>query len=84
MFLFQSRREIFEANYDFIEKHNAASANGEHSFTLGINQLADMTNEEINKLMNGYNASASVQGEIDDFSNVQDVPNEVDWVNEVR
>ena len=40
------RRSIFNQNLQHIEKHNAEAEQGLHSYTLGINQFADMTHEE--------------------------------------
>jgi len=43
------RRQIFESNYAYIKAHNAEADNGVHTFRLGVNQFADMTNEEYRK-----------------------------------
>jgi len=40
------RRAIFHDNYNYIEKHNAEAAEGKHTYTLRVNQFADMTHEE--------------------------------------
>ena len=40
------RRSIFEQNLQHIEKHNEEASQGMHSYTLGINQFADMTQDE--------------------------------------
>jgi len=45
------RFNIFKRNVDLIDSHNAAAANGKYSFTLGINKLADQTNQEYKKLL---------------------------------
>jgi len=39
---FFKRFEIFQENYRFIQAHNA----GDHSYTVGINQFADLTDKE--------------------------------------
>ena len=39
------RFNIFRNNVEFIEKHNQEK----HSFSLGINEFADMTQEEFRK-----------------------------------
>jgi len=49
-----TRRAIFEENYKFIERHNSEADNGMHSYRLGVNQFADMTNAEYNQKMNGF------------------------------
>lgn len=78
------RRAIWEDNLAYIDKHNTAAANGEFSFTLGINKYADWTSQEFARFMNGYNSSHSHSSEIDYFENVKDVAKEVNWVNEVE
>jgi len=40
------RFEIFKDNLRFVDEHNAAADGGEHSFRLGMNKFADLTNEE--------------------------------------
>lgn len=48
------RKKIFVENLKIIERHNYLHSKGQKSFTLGINQFADMDNAEFVKLMNGY------------------------------
>ncbi|CAG2173262.1 unnamed protein product [Oppiella nova] len=43
------RRQVFETNYGYIKAHNAEADNGVHTFRLGVNQFADMTNGEYRK-----------------------------------
>ena len=76
---------IWEDNLNFIGEHNAAAANGEHTYTVGMNQFGDLTTDEINKFFNGYNSSEQLRGEIVSFENIKDdgLPSTVDWVNEV-
>merc|ERR1711962_699535 len=40
------RKSIFGQNLQHIRKHNEDAASGLHSYTLGVNQFADMTSEE--------------------------------------
>jgi len=40
------RFQIFQANVELINKHNAEAAQGVHTFTLAVNQFADLTNAE--------------------------------------
>jgi cathepsin L len=40
------RRAIFEKNVAIIKQHNLEADLGLHSYTLGVNKFADMTNEE--------------------------------------
>jgi len=41
----------FKKNLQFIKSHNA----GNHSTTVGLNEFADMTNDEFGSVMKGYN-----------------------------
>jgi len=50
---FFPRYRIFKSNYDYIVTMNAK----ELSFSLGVNQFADLTNQEFNHIYKGYNAS---------------------------
>lgn len=50
---FNMRREIFNSNVEFINKHNAEGK----SFTLGVNKFSDWTDEEYRTLL-GYKKSA--------------------------
>jgi len=51
------RYQIFKNNYDFIIAINAQQL----SYSLGINQFADLTNQEFNKGYKGYNSSKKMQ-----------------------
>jgi len=48
------RREIWESNLDWIERHNREADRGQHTFYCGENQFTDMTNDEFRAQMNGY------------------------------
>lgn len=78
------RRAIWEDNLAYIDKHNTAAANGEFSYTLGVNKYADWTSQEFARFMNGYNSTSSIQGEINTFESIKNVEKEVNWVNEVE
>merc|ERR1719400_1971483 len=79
----QGRRLIWEDNLKFIDEHNAAAANGEHTFEVGVNEYADWSTDEFVKFMNGLKNSSET-GEVDNFENVrdEDLPSSVDWVKE--
>jgi hypothetical protein len=47
-----NRRLAWEANVAIIRNHNLEHDLGLHSYTLGLNKYADLTNEEFNKMMN--------------------------------
>jgi len=51
-----ARKNIFANNLKFIEKHNAEHALGLHTYTVGINQFADLTNEEFVQQFTGFKA----------------------------
>jgi len=48
------RRLIWEDNLKVINKHNLEADMGQHSYYLGVNEYADMTNREFRAMMNGY------------------------------
>ncbi|KAJ3608769.1 hypothetical protein NHX12_023299 [Muraenolepis orangiensis] len=65
------RRAVWERNRMLVRRHNLEAEAGNHTFTLGMNHLADMTAEEVNQKLNGlieelpvsFNTWASAQGE---------------------
>ncbi|XP_069102619.1 procathepsin L-like [Argopecten irradians] len=74
------RRQIWESNVRLIQKHNLEFDRGVNTYTLGMNEYGDMTNEEFVQTMNGYLMRNSSSGSL--FlppSNVQDLPTTVDW-----
>ena len=72
----QKRLLIFKDNVEFIESFNAA---GNKPYKLGINHLADQTNEEFVASHNGYKHKASHSQTPFKYENVTGVPNAVDW-----
>lgn len=74
------RRQIWQENRLFIQKHNEAYLRGEHSFFLGENEFADKSNVEFVKIMNGYRMTAhSRRNPVFFAKNIKDLPPEVDW-----
>jgi len=55
------RQAIFEANLKVIAQHNLEEDLGLHSFRLGANKFADLTNDEFRALSNGYLGGQKVQ-----------------------
>ncbi|KAJ6224290.1 hypothetical protein RDWZM_002835 [Blomia tropicalis] len=55
----QYRREIFASNLEFITRHNREALAGRRTFTVGINNFTDITNEEFRRTMNGYRMRSS-------------------------
>ena len=45
--------QTYAANKAYIKKHNAEADAGLHTYRLGINKYADMTNEDFRAMMNG-------------------------------
>jgi len=72
------RMKVFSDNLEKISRHNDEAANGLHTFTLGINQFADLTLEEwrstltLNTARNGERKYSPLGPKID-------IPDEVDW-----
>ena len=74
------RKAVFAKNLALIEKHNAEHKAGKHSYWLGVNQFADLTNDEFVDLHTGFR---SVEGmETADLSNVK-APLTMDWRDNV-
>jgi cathepsin L len=68
------RFAIFEANHKFVQEHNALG----HSYKVGINQFADLTNEEFVRMYTGYNGQA-VRERREAVLDVAEIPQKVDW-----
>jgi len=72
------RMKVFSDNLEKISRHNDEAANGLHTFTLGINQFADLTLKEwrstltLNTARNGERKYSPLGPKID-------IPDEVDW-----
>ncbi|KAH7653591.1 Fruit bromelain protein [Dioscorea alata] len=73
------RFEIFMSNVQFIESFNAA---GNHTFELGINQFADLTNQEFRAMHTGFKPFSSNNKASKTpfkYANFTDAPESVDW-----
>ncbi|XP_069032115.1 cathepsin S, ortholog 1 [Embiotoca jacksoni] len=75
------RRAVWEKNMYLVLRHNQEALAGKHSFTLGLNHLADMTAEEINEKLNGLKPEEPVQFRNDSFKHTKGlpIPCSVDW-----
>ncbi|CAF0719827.1 unnamed protein product [Adineta steineri] len=74
------RRMIWEKNLKLVEEHNLRADLGLHSYRLGMNQFADLTNEEFVKLLNEFQ-NKDDQKDTQPFignSNIK-LPDTVDW-----
>ncbi|CAF1457313.1 unnamed protein product [Rotaria sordida] len=79
------RRKIWETNLAKIHQHNFEADLGIHTYTLGMNQFGDLTNDEFRKHMNGFKASKTTNNHDHHTfvapSNVI-LPKSVDWRKE--
>jgi len=78
------RRAVWEDNLALINKHNSEYSLGKHTFTLQMNHLGDLTNKEINMMLNGFmgmnktESRASLLGSL--LKNLYaNLPDTVDW-----
>nr|GMD71845.1 senescence-specific cysteine protease SAG39-like [Ipomoea batatas] len=72
-----ARFNIFKENVNFIDSFNRA---GSHTFTVGINEFADLTNDEFKSSRMGYKSPPYVESTPFMYENVTDVPPAIDWV----
>ncbi|XP_054278065.1 procathepsin L-like [Macrosteles quadrilineatus] len=77
----QTRKEIFMKNLNFFREHNKKYERGEVTFTVGVNQFADMTNDEFSKTMNKSRLPKDYKKSGDKFEFDEDLklPQNVDW-----
>jgi len=73
-----ARKNIFANNLKFIEKHNAEHALGLHTYTVGVNQFADLTNEEFVEQYTGSVKPMEWAKETK-IEVVGEVPDSIDW-----
>lgn len=74
------RRAIFEKNVQYIVKHNLEHDLGLHSYTLGANQFADMTNEEFRAMyLHPMQRSGERQASTFLMPENVELPSSVDW-----
>jgi C1A family cysteine protease len=67
-----SRFSIFKSNLALIEEHNKQNS----GWTMGVNQFADLTSEEFEKIYLGYKPSTRTRNEVSLFGTPA---TEVDW-----
>jgi len=75
------RRAAWEDNLKIVQQHNLEADLGVHTFWLGMNAYADLTNAEFNRVMNGFNATrqASQNRRTFTFDPSLELPDTVDW-----
>ena len=65
-FVFQGyRQSVWASTVQMISEHNSEYENGEHTFNLGENELADMTPDEIHLRLNGLVVSNADTSDVD-------------------
>merc|ERR1711997_6281 len=73
-----ARKAIFAEDLQFINKHNAEFDLGLHTFTVGVNQFADMTNQEFVNKYNGFVAPKNL-AKPKTTVHADSVPDSKDW-----
>jgi C1A family cysteine protease len=78
------RRHVFADRLEYVSRHNVEAARGEHSFTVGINDLSDWTAKEVISRKTGLrvppNAALSKRTSPDELKfDMNDLPKSVDW-----
>jgi len=74
-----ARKAIFAENLQFINKHNAEFDLGLHTFTVGVNKFADMTNQEFVNKYNGFVAPKNMAKPKTVHIDDSNVPEAKDW-----
>jgi len=74
------RKLIFVENYGFIRGFNWEAADLGISYRLGVNNFADLTNEEFRRLYLSHPKPASVPRQVEQTRPWSDLPDSVDWV----
>jgi len=75
------RKLVFSDNLNFIQKHNEEEARGLHTYRVGVNKFADLTNKEFTAQYNGNLVfDDSVPRTM--VSPVADLPETKDWREE--
>lgn len=78
----EMRFKIFKQNVEWIEAFNSNNAGKNHAYKVGINQFADLTNEEFKASKNrfkGHMCSSLTKTETFKYENLNAVPPSLDW-----
>ncbi|KAM0873806.1 hypothetical protein ACQ4PT_037837 [Festuca glaucescens] len=76
------RFAVFRDNLRYIDEHNAAADAGVHSFRLGLNRFADITNEEYRNTYLGVRTKPERKQKLSaryQAADNEDLPESVDW-----
>jgi len=77
---FAMRRAIFNNNAAIVEAHNAKHAAGETTFTMALNDFADLTHEEFRaRYTGGFNGAAAKKNTAPHVASARALPATVDW-----
>ncbi|KAL1532143.1 senescence-specific cysteine protease SAG39-like [Salvia divinorum] len=76
----EARFQIFKDNVQHIDRHNQE---GNHTYKLGLNKFADLTNEEFlakyaRSSMQSSKVVSSYQSSFE-YTNIKDIPSSLDW-----
>ncbi|XP_075995410.1 cathepsin S, ortholog 1 [Genypterus blacodes] len=74
------RRAVWEKNMKRVLRHNQGASGGQHSFTLGINELSDMSAEEVNEKMNGLKMDEPIHFQNWTLKQMSRLPESVNWM----
>jgi len=74
-----NRKSVFTSNLKLIQKHNAEHALGLHTFTLGVNQFADLTSQEFVQTYNGFHPEMYQNLPQAELKATADEPDSIDW-----
>ncbi|PWZ46435.1 Oryzain alpha chain [Zea mays] len=78
----ERRFEVFRDNLRYVDAHNAAADAGVHSFRLGLNRFADLTNDEYRATYLGVRSRPQRERRLGDrylAGDNEDLPESVDW-----
>ncbi|KAG0527808.1 hypothetical protein BDA96_06G265200 [Sorghum bicolor] len=78
----ERRYQVFRDNLRIIDEHNAAADAGVHSFRLGLNRFADLTNEEYRATYLGVRTKPQRERKLSaryHADDNEDLPESVDW-----
>jgi hypothetical protein len=78
----ERRYQVFRDNLRYIDAHNAAADAGVHSFRLGLNRFADLTNDEYRATYLGARTRPQRERKLGaryHAADNEDLPESVDW-----
>ncbi|CAG2115680.1 unnamed protein product [Medioppia subpectinata] len=77
------RRQIFADNYRTVVEHNTEADAGLHPYRLGVNEFADMTDEEFRQkylgLLPPKPGNITTLNTVRDLKTTEIVPDSIDW-----